>query len=120
IDSNILKELPEDIAQEVLASLTHQRQKQEQQQTDLHQNTTESDIQNNITQGDSNSRQTSAQNLAGGDNQALPSLSQLNMSCFEALPVHLQEEIRAEYAWQEKRAAEKCRHNVAVRDVHCC
>ncbi|KAK3761289.1 hypothetical protein RRG08_014300 [Elysia crispata] len=103
IDSDILKELPEDIAQEIVAGLTLQRQQRGRP------NREEADRHANIQ--DSDRRQTRAHNDVQ-DEPALPSLSQLNMSCFEALPTHLQEEIRAEYAWQEKKATEKNHQNV--------
>ncbi|RUS72578.1 hypothetical protein EGW08_019664 [Elysia chlorotica] len=103
IDCDILKELPDDIAQEVLTDLTRRRRQRDRSdwsdratagrgaETDIH---------------DGARGERSALN-DGQEEPALPSLSQLNMSCFEALPAQLQAEIRAEYAWQEKKASGK-------------
>ncbi|GFN74882.1 DNA repair protein rev1 [Plakobranchus ocellatus] len=100
IDLDTLSELPADIAQEILTDLTHQKE----QQSKSHNAKTAN---NNVKNVNSNSRQTAAHRDDHENNSALPALSQLNMSCFEALPESLQEEIRAEYARQEKEASEK-------------
>ncbi|XP_005107801.1 DNA repair protein REV1 isoform X2 [Aplysia californica] len=98
IDTEVLDELPPDIAQEILGNLEAQRQRRLTARP-------ERPASPKTSTGVLPTRENTAHAVRSGseDVSALPSFSQLDMDCFEALPAQLQEEIKNEYSRQQAR-----------------
>ncbi|BFZ23118.1 hypothetical protein BsWGS_26157 [Bradybaena similaris] len=107
IDSDVLHELPAEIAQEILEDLRVRKQ----QKTSLSTVTpVTAPVHASPRNGSSPVHDSDKYAEGAVFHSRLPSLSQLDLSCFHALPLHLQDELRAEYARQEvstQRSADK-------------
>ncbi|XP_059172057.1 DNA repair protein REV1-like [Physella acuta] len=103
IDTDVLQELPSEIAQEILEDIRSRKQ-QRLIKAKLRADSTNDNTVDNRP-GQSNNRFHQDDINTG----VLPSLSQLDMDCFSALPLNLQNELRGEYARQDanKQAAQK-------------